>query len=628
MTRRFRRASAAGGAGAAAGLAVATIVLPQLTSIAGPTPLLTVLVTALLALIGAGVQRWIACGAKANDRADQRAAQLSALRVWPAALRDVALSDLGVFPARGAGPYRPGPEDGRIAELVEAGKSVLIIGHPRVGKSRTAAAVVAQAAGDRPAVVPADGAGLQWLIDNDPEVGVGVPKVLLWLDGLDRFLDVLSPSVLTSFPGATDPEIQILATMRSERWRELLHETGQSSETARACQEVCEVIELTEPRRSVLPTAAASAAQMAAEGPADGPAGGVPPPDVAAAAPWSDRGVRLLALLATAVLVGGIVIGVSSKGRSLVRPPPIADQITNTVHRLISGGRHVVLNERVQLHSTEDASWVVVTEDGLNGSDFYAGATGGPGNPRSDELRVYDVEGGWLRLKLDFRPQGRGKAARDWTVPAGAPPALDYNDDGTQEIIAGYEAPDAHEDLVPFVIDWQDSAYHLIPLLPDAPQLSSEHLSADAIRVRAALYLTPARLRNAVESSATKLLVGYQVQAFALSQTPAIRLLTGYYAQVPPQRSGDASVLEVRASQIGHSDLHARVCSPDTPFCPAPAHEQDAVIPPAKSLSNGLLQAWDERGRRWDTPVKLRPAARLECPHSPAPTSPCSSAQP
>ena len=125
-----------------------------------------------------------------------------------------------------------------------------------MGKSRTAAAVVAQVLGDQPTVVPADRAGLQWLIDNDPEVGVGVPKVLLWLDGLDRFLDVLSPSVLTSFQDATDPEIQIVATMRSEPWRELLRGNGQPSETARAWHEACEVIELTEPRRSVLPTAA------------------------------------------------------------------------------------------------------------------------------------------------------------------------------------------------------------------------------------------------------------------------------------------------------------------------------------------------------------------------------------
>jgi hypothetical protein len=62
--------------------------------------------------------------------------------------------------------------------------------------------------------------------------------------------------------------------------------------------------------------------------------------------------------------------------------------------------------------------------------------------------------------------EGHGRTARAYTTPAGAPPSLDYNDDGTQEIIAGYEAPDAHQELVPFVIEWQDSAYHLISMTP------------------------------------------------------------------------------------------------------------------------------------------------------------------
>ncbi len=100
MNRRLRRTSAAGGAGAAAGLAIATLVLPQLTNIAGPTPLLTLFVTVSLALAGACVQRWVAFN-------NQLSALENALRVWPPlALRATKPGALGVYPVKGRGRWR------------------------------------------------------------------------------------------------------------------------------------------------------------------------------------------------------------------------------------------------------------------------------------------------------------------------------------------------------------------------------------------------------------------------------------------------------------------------------------------------------------------------------------------
>jgi hypothetical protein len=250
-------------------------------------------------------------------------------------------------------------------------------------------------------------------------------------------------------------------------------------------------------------------------------------------------------------------------------------------------------------------------EDEPDGTAFYAGATGTPGaaKPRSDEVRIYDVNGGWLRLKLDYRPRGGGRTARAWVTPAGAPPALDYNDDGTKEVIAGYEIPDAHEELLPFAIEWERDHYRLIPMTPDPPRLATTGFARQSIALRDDLYLRKLRLVNSVPGREAYTLSGYQVQGFALTRKPTVRLITGYYAQPP----GGDQVLEMRANQIMHSDLELRPCSPEDVFCPAPAQEQDVVVPLSKTLDNGLLQAWEQSARRWAAPIRVQQRKRMEC---------------
>ena len=222
MSRRLRRTGAAGGAGAAAGLAIATLVLPQLTSIAGPTALLTLLVTVLLALAGACVQRWVAFNGQLSSLE-------KALRVWPPKpLCKTKLAALGVYPARGAGggPYQTRSEDGRLRHALAKSDSIVIHGPPRCGKSRAAREAACDEFGGIPAIVPVDAAGLQWLADHELDVKLPAPEVCLWLDGRDRYLDVLNVATLESLSAASSPRVRIVTTIATHDWNSMLAAGG------------------------------------------------------------------------------------------------------------------------------------------------------------------------------------------------------------------------------------------------------------------------------------------------------------------------------------------------------------------------------------------------------------------
>ena len=336
--------------------------------------------------------------------------------------------------------------------------------------------------GDVPAIVPVGADGLRWLADHDVDAKLEAPEVCLWLDGLDRFFDALDVPTLETLTAVSSRKVRIVATIRTGPWESLLHDAGQQCEAARALCEGAEVVKLGPLERSAEPAVAAVAAADNGDARTTGPE--------QPRSPFKDRVFQgLLAALALTLGVGAL-IGFTTDWRSMVQPPPLADQIDDTLHGILAGGGHVVVNERLRLHSTEDDSWLVVVQDAPSSGDFYAGATGAPGvpQPRSDEVRVYDVSGGWLRLRLDYRPVGRGRTARGWVVPAGAPPALDYNGDGTPEVIAGYEIPDAYQELLPFAIDWESNHYQLVAMTPDPPELATT--GSDRGRSRCAITCT------------------------------------------------------------------------------------------------------------------------------------------
>jgi hypothetical protein len=576
-------------------LAFVALLVPGIADALNLSTLGKTLSLAAIALLTAAAQRLA-------KRFRDRQGVSDAVRVWPPEpLGAARLETLGVFPARGATGratrYQPRPrgEDDELAGALRASKNVIVHGPARCGKSRAASHAASQSLGDIPAVIPLDADSLGSMLDGGVYLPVAQPRICLWLDGLDRFTSVLDPCSLAALGKVRKPEIMIVATIRTEQWTELVDASGQSNEAARALAQDAQIVQL----GPFSPDAPDEPGK-----PADEPGR---PVAGDSRSPWRDTvlGVLisgLLALIVAAVLLGG----------DLQTPPSIGDQMSGLMSSILAdagpGGGHVALDERVQFHATDQPSWLLVVEDLPSHDEFTAGAAeGSHPRPRSDELRIYDVVGGRLRLKLHFRPRGVGPTAAEWhTLEAGATPAADYDGDGSLEAIGGYALPALATDaLLPFGVDWAEGRYQLVPLTPTAPQLGTGGLDAQTVRFRQAAYETPVTLKNAVSDprfSGLKL-TGYRVQTFAVAQKPALRLITGYFSAFP--QFGKTHVLEMHASQFRTGRLAIAPCTPGFYACPAPRAEQDAFVPPDKALDNGLLEAWNMVGHRWATQVRV-----------------------
>ncbi len=229
MNRGVRR-SAFFGAGAAGGLALAALVLPQLASTLNPTHLGLALLTIALALLTSAGQRWV-------ERYKQERALRNAMRVWPPERMGVAdPATLGVYPPRTASgepePYRPRDEDTSLREALQRSKIVVVHGPPGAGKSRAASDAACRVIAEVPAIVPLNAEALRSLADGSVELNLHQSQICVWLDGLDRFIEALDSSALQSLDGLA-PEVKIVTTIRTEQWDELLNGTGQQSDAAR-----------------------------------------------------------------------------------------------------------------------------------------------------------------------------------------------------------------------------------------------------------------------------------------------------------------------------------------------------------------------------------------------------------
>ena len=257
-------------------------------------------------------------------------------------------------------------------------------------------------------------------------------------------------------------------------------------------------------------------------------------------------------------IVGWIFAG------GLFTPPSIDEQMETVKKQILASagprGDHVVVDERIELHRTEQPSWLLVTQDLPNHKAFDRG----PANKarlqsRSDDLRIYDVEEGRLEdLRLHFRPRGTGVRAAEWDVLAGAGPSGDYNKDDEPEVVAGYGLPaKAYGALLPFAIHWAGDQYRIVSLTREKPKLRTSGLDTKTLSFRHEVYATEQPLRTGVTESAFSHieLRGYRVQAFALVQKPVIRLLTGYFTAMPV--SDEPQTLEIHANQFPDRSVQA-----------------------------------------------------------------------
>jgi hypothetical protein len=591
MNSRARRAATIT-TGAGTVLAFVALLIPQVADSLALT-------TAGKILVAVGIGLLTACGQRLISVHRAHAGIQAALRVWPPEpLGRARLSTLGVFPARdGQGRHvryqpRPNGEDAALADALRASRTVIVHGPAGCGKSRAASHAAAGALADVPAVIPLDAPSLNSLLDGGVDLPLSYPELCLWLDGLDRFTGVLDPCSVDSVQTASRPAARIVATVRSDEWTTLVTGTGQDSEAARALAQDARIVEL-------------SQFTAATPGETDDVTA---PPVVATHGLLGDPPfLGLLGALLALIVVGVFVI---AKG-DFVDPPSISDQIDQTTSDLLAdagpGGGHIVLDERVPFHSTDHPSWLIVVQDLPTAAEFNQGAAENANpKPRSDDLRIYDVVGDRLELRLDFRPRGVGSQAAEWeSLSAGAPAYADYAQDGSEEVIGGFARPsEATSALLPLAVRYQAGRYVLIPLTPDKPDLGTAGLSAQAQQFRQVAYQTPFTLTNAAADRrfAGLSLTGYRVQTFALAHSPSLRLITGYFSRFPV--FGKAHALEIHANQI-RPGLVISPCEPSYFACPAPTTAQDAIVPPDKSLSNGLLEAWSLDAKRFTTRVRV-----------------------
>lgn len=432
-------------------------------------------------------------------------------------------------------------------------------------------------------MIPLNVEGLRSLVDAGIRLTLAEPRICLWLDGLDRFTEALDPHALESLNDLA-PEVKIVATIRTEEWERLLTNTGQQSEAARTLAVGAEVLEL-----GPLDTGTDQPAREAAGNqPSSRPVRGLSPP-------WLDKwlGGLVAGLLVT------LAVAVALRG-DLVEPPPIDEQIGEIKAAAMRSGRghypRVVGDKRVRFHEGEADSWVLVVEDRTMERKKR--------QVKSDELRIYDLHEGRLRRELDFKPKDTGAKASKWQELVGSSFGADYDQDGFNEVIAGYTTDQVKGALLPFAIDWR-GAYKMIALTPKKLKLSTRGLEPKAIKFRRDVYETRMTFTNSVGDARFRrlTLTGYRMQALARIEQPTPRVLSGYFAQLP---TGDdkPKVLELHANQL-RNELTLTPCTPDNPYCRAPKREQDVIVPPDKSLAGGLLKAWEAVGSKWVSRVRV-----------------------
>jgi hypothetical protein len=67
----------------------------------------------------------------------------------------------------------------------------------------------------------------------------------------------------------------------------------------------------------------------------------------------------------------------------------------------------------------------------------------------------------------------------------------------------------------------------------------------------------------------------------------------------------EPKTIEIHANQFRTGQLKLRACTSAFHACPAPDAEQDALIPPDRTLDDGLLEAWGVVGGRWRAPIRV-----------------------
>jgi hypothetical protein len=449
VRERARLGAVALGAGAAV-LALIQI-LEQSVSAFSPRPVVSALITVVVALVGASL-------ARARSVSQRRQFLSTALRQSP--MPTAAEADpymLGVFRPRtpaedGIGPYVPRSVDDRLEKALANVGFVLLIGAPRAGKSRSAYEAVLRRLPGQKLLVPYGGEALSSIVGD---TALRNEDAVWWLDDLGRFLPSLDGPCLDELLNGGHV---VVASVRAETWDALLKADGDAGEQARNLLAGAFTVHMDAAHtREELAEAARLYPDLDLSngiGPAltaDVPESREPierPP--AHTDPPSHRfdpalGLLLIATLAASVFLAGLIVG---GGFSDSTPPPIASQVEEIVGDGYRAGKQLAYyNLNADLHGLNQQSWLFL----------WRSRSG------SDDIRIYDEDNGRLALRFDFPAGSAGDSGQIVSHKL-------VNVDGFFEnaLVGAYSTKKMWPAEIPFVVSWSEARrrYVLAPLLP------------------------------------------------------------------------------------------------------------------------------------------------------------------
>lgn len=226
--------------------------------------------------------------------------------------------------------------------------------------------------------------------------------------------------------------------------------------------------------------------------------------------------------------------------RAEPRTRDLGEQIDTVLSQAARGGRHAVFQRQVRFHgATQSQSWLVVLRDDLlrnhPAGDVVTDSNGKFVVPRSDELRVYDMRAGVLRLAYRSMPQEAGRIQQ---LPEGDAPSFrfraravsDIDANGRIELVGAFERVTlASGPLpVPVILSWDDAGqrYRLRPLIPQPPEL------ARPSGIDASLLTAYTRATTIRDQFSGETLKGYAVDEYSVeSRSAEAVVVAGYIDQ-------------------------------------------------------------------------------------------------
>lgn len=570
------------GVGAAAALAALPLI-QQLFSVERPEFRTKVLLVVGSALVALALDRLRAAVGARSAHADLEARLKRALRAWPLpALQDAEPHHLGVFPAGRAYSGSEGAAErfvnreayAEVERAIARSFLVLLYGPRLAGKSRAAFEAARRAVPTAAVAAPEDGEALLELLEPDSPLRSESRRVVLWLDGLERFVDSIDGAVLDEFQ-AMECGVTAIATVRTNEWEELLRASGQNGEAAKAIAARARAFAIEphlepgerEVARRLFPGAdleqgiglgvAASGKDSAEPVMPASPSG---PDEDGAPGPALLAPSFLVSVLLALIVFGAIPV----LGASKPAPPTLSDRIAAIKHGLSSGTRDIAATHLVDFHGAGAKSYLFSIQD----------------RGRSHELVVYDVKGADAVRRFDFRPKVNGATFHFVSDK-------DVNDDGAAEVVGAYQVPRSREELVPFMLQWDDHANHYRLVALGGIRTSLSRPAAPPYRAAYRRSMTFVDAHSRIELS------GYPVQDFGVTGKP-YRLVAAYYVRTPHR--SDPGQIEVHGSIFATASF-AQSHGPLTP-CKIPEREPILRTPdPARTIGHNALDAWSKATR-------------------------------